>query len=92
AKLTTGYQSIIKQKKFAIRAVCLSFERDIRGSFSSGGIAVSGPMADASGRAAEFVGQAACGMKNRHAAHCAACRFCRSWRIGYLKKIEEISL
>ena len=73
-------------------AVCLSFERDIRGSFSSGGIAVSGPMADASGRAAEFVGQAACGMKNRHAAHCAACRFCRSWRIGYLKKIEEISL
>jgi len=48
-------------------AVCLSFERDIRGSFSSGGIAVSGPMADASGRAAEFVGQAACGMKNRHA-------------------------
>ena len=48
-------------------------------------------MADASGRAAAFVGQAACGMKNRHAAHCAACRFCRSWRIGYLKKIEEIS-
>ena len=75
-----------------MKAVCLSFERDIRGSFSSGGIAVSGPMADASGRAAEFVGQAACGMKNRHAAHCAACRFCRSWRIGYLKKIEEISL
>jgi len=49
-------------------AVCLSFERDIRGSFSSGGIAVFGPMADSAGLAAAFVGRAACGMKNRHAA------------------------
>lgn len=91
-KTNTDNQSIKIKRPYPLLAVCLSFERDIRGSFSSGGIAVSGPMADASGRAAEFVGQAACGMKNRHAAHCAACRFCRSWRIGYLKKIEEISL
>ena len=73
-------------------AVCLSFERDIRGSFSSGGIAVFGPMADASGGAGESGALAAGGIKTRHAPRWAAARFCRSWRIGYLKKIEEISL